>query len=732
MSRKRYLIIGDGAAGTTAAQRLRELDREAYVTILSDDPQPAYFRAALTNYLLGELREDQIFAVPPSFYGDYSIHRMLTRVAAVEPARSQLWLAQGGAPLAYDALLVASGARANSPTFDGAHLPGVMTMRTLQDVRAVMDLCKSGLREAVVIGGGPLALEWAHGLVTRGVKVTMMIREPRFLPGVLDAVASDLLLARLRQGGVDVRVSDVVVAAMPGPGGRVAGVRTQSGATIPAQLVAAAIGVVCNTEFLQSAGLALSPQRGLLVDERLRTGAPNVFAAGDVAAVKGRLLQLWEPARVQGRIAARNMVGGADELYTPGAHYMATRLYDLDCAAIGESSRTPEGAEEVVEFPQRTGKISYKKLVFQGGRLIGALLFGQREERVRLRGRALKTLIDEGVNVRAIQRELLDSTFDLPGWLRANKLAERPPVSLAGGASPGAAPARAPAKVIGTQAVMMMPDVRAAAAPDAAPAGAAPTKPKAATMAVVMPGVKPPDLAGVVLTASVGRFALKGASALIGRDPSSQVPLSDGMVSSSHAQITRSGDAVYVRDLGSSNGTWVNGAPVTVPRRLHTGDRVRVGGVELVVAIEGDVAAAAGPATGGPSEAIPHLEVRSGSALGLSFALTPPTVRIGRDPACAVRLEDPTVAPMHAELREHGGVWHVADLQTPQGLGKSGAGGAGGVARVAPGQWVPLAEGDLLYLGQVVLAYTRSARSAHAWADMSQVGPRSALQGGVR
>ncbi len=90
MSRKRYLIIGDGAAGTTAAQRLRQLDPTAYVTILSDDPQPAYFRAALTNYLLGELREEQIFAVPPSFYSEYSIHRALARVAAVDPTRAEV------------------------------------------------------------------------------------------------------------------------------------------------------------------------------------------------------------------------------------------------------------------------------------------------------------------------------------------------------------------------------------------------------------------------------------------------------------------------------------------------------------------------------------------------------------------------------------------------------------------------------------------------------------------
>src|SRR4029078_2986333 len=103
-----------------------------------------------------------------------------------------------------------------------------MRMRTLQDVRAVMDLCRGGLSQALVIGGGPLALEWAHGMAIRGAKITMVIRETRFLPGSLDAVASDLLFARLRQGGVDVRMGETVAAVIPGRDGRVAGVRLAS------------------------------------------------------------------------------------------------------------------------------------------------------------------------------------------------------------------------------------------------------------------------------------------------------------------------------------------------------------------------------------------------------------------------------------------------------------------------------------------------------------------------
>ncbi|MGH7284267.1 MAG: NAD(P)/FAD-dependent oxidoreductase, partial [Polyangiaceae bacterium] len=335
MSGKRYVIIGDGAAGTTAAQALRLADASAAITIISDDPNAAYFRASLTNYLLGELREDQVWAVPPSFYGELRIQRLLARVAAVDVARKGVALTTGHF-LPYDSLFIASGSRARPPPFDGGFLPGVMTMRTLQDVRTVMDLIRArNLKNAVVVGGGPLALEWAHGLSHRGVRVGMIIRERRFLPGTMDAVASDLLAARLRHGGVDVRMGDEIVQAVAGPDERVAGVILKSGQRLACELLAIAIGVICNTEFLKGSPIELAPNGGVLVNDEMRASVPDVFSAGDCAAVNGKLLQLWEPARVQGRIAAENARGG-NAKWAPGAYYMATRLYDLDFAGAGE------------------------------------------------------------------------------------------------------------------------------------------------------------------------------------------------------------------------------------------------------------------------------------------------------------------------------------------------------------------------------------------------------------
>lgn len=179
MARKRFVIIGDGAAGIAAAQRLRRADPMALIGIFTDDPNPGYYRAALTNFLLGELREDQLWAVSPDFYDAFSIRRVFGRVVGVDTGRQQIWDTTSPSPTAYDQLLIASGGRPRAPTFEGAHLPGVMTLRTIQDARKVVDLVRlRRLSRAVVLGGGALGLEWAHALLEHGVKVTILERAP--------------------------------------------------------------------------------------------------------------------------------------------------------------------------------------------------------------------------------------------------------------------------------------------------------------------------------------------------------------------------------------------------------------------------------------------------------------------------------------------------------------------------------------------------------------------------
>jgi NADPH-dependent 2,4-dienoyl-CoA reductase/sulfur reductase-like enzyme/pSer/pThr/pTyr-binding forkhead associated (FHA) protein len=725
MARKRYVILGDGAAGMTAAQTLRKADRAAEITLVSDDPNPAYFRAALTNYLLGELREEQIWAVPPSFYQELGLIRLLDRARAVDVARRRVILTSAPAPLEFDALLVATGARARPAAFDGATLPGVATLRTLQDVRWVLDLLASrALQRAVVVGGGPLALEWAHALKERGAAVTLLVREKRLLTGALDDIASDLLLARMRQGGLDVRVGEEVRAATPGPRGHVGAVVTKSGQTLPCELCAIAIGVVCNTEPLSGSGVALGARGGVVVDERMQSSVSAIFAAGDCAELRGKLDQKWEPARLQGQVAAANMAGG-ERAYAPGTDYFATRLYDLDFASVGViEAGGRAGFDEITDHKKSTGRISYRKLVFEGERLRGALMLGERKERVRLHGKLFKRLIDEGLDVRAIKPDLLDPVFDLPGWLRSKALVDPPKPARAASPAPGGGGALAVptnAVLLGTRAldVAQMLALREAAAALPAPGSTAPGAPAALSAFVVAPplphadvrmlsiGLRVPErpaaagaAAGAAFLELFGRrFDLGAAVITIGRDATCSIALADRAVSHLHAQITRHDGQLYLRDLGSSGGTWVGATRVTVPHLLCDGDQIRVGGTELTFRCEKRGAAPQVPQTGaplGPRQAL--LEVRTGRSPPMTFELEGPSATIGRDPTSKIRIDDMSISRRHAVLNAYGGAWHISDLHSSRGTFRNGE-------RLPPGQDVALSEGDQVMLGDVAASF---------------------------
>jgi NADPH-dependent 2,4-dienoyl-CoA reductase/sulfur reductase-like enzyme/pSer/pThr/pTyr-binding forkhead associated (FHA) protein len=696
MSRRRYIVVGDGAAGFTAAEALRAQDPTCAIGVVSDDPNPAYFRAALTNFLLGELREHQIWAVSPSFYADNRLSRLHARAGGLDAQRSVLWLESGGPPQPYDGLVVATGSRPRAPSFEGASLGGVAALRTLQDARFVMDrVTLTRLSRAVVIGGGPLALEWAVALRERGVAVTLLVREARLMGASLDPVGSDLVVARLRSIGVDVRLGDEVARAVPDRSGWVSAIVTKQGHDLPCQLVGVAIGVVCNTEWLKDSGVALGKTGGVVVDDRMATSVANVVAAGDVAEHKGALLQLWEPARRQGLVAARHLAG-LPAKHAPGAHYLATRLGDLDFAAVGRTRPDP-ALEEIVDRSSRPGRIAYRKLYVDKGRLVGALLLGQREERVRARGRLYKELVDTGLDVTPVKRALLDPGFDVRGWMGTRAILEKPEAPAAG--------ARPATSVLRGTQVLALASLARPQAPAVAevPLPEGPRAPLTIGLRAPAP-VAPTGPALAFLEGPFGRREVRGPVFGLGRDPAGQVVLDDPAASFVHAQIVEHGGHFYLRDAGSRNGTFVSGAPVTVPHALRDGDRVRIGATDMVFRSPGAAGAPPPPApsqffAAAESAGIAALEVRAGPCAGLRFPLAASPVTIGRDEGCGVRLDDLSVSRRHAVLTQIDGRWHVSDLSSSRGTVKNGA-------PLLAGRDVPLAHGDVLALGDSVLAFS--------------------------
>ena len=420
----RYLIIGSGAAGISAATTLRQLDPQAEIVVLSADPHGYYSRPGLAYLLTGEIPERQLFPLAQAELRDWRIELRSARVASIEPAAHRVLLSDGAA-LPYDRLLLATGSVAVPLRVPGAELAGVVKLDDLDDARALMSAARRA-GAAVVIGGGITALEIVEGLRHHCREVHYLLRGDRYWSNVLDATESAIVERRLVADKVRLR-HGAELAAIEGDGGRVSAVRTRSGERIVCGLVAYAIGVAPRLELAAAAGLAT--ERGALVDEYLRSSAADIFAAGDVAQVFDPLTgasvldTLWSAALDQGRAVAANMAGRGQPYVKPPA-LNVTRLAgvtttligavgqgrDADLAGIARGdSETWRGAAAlpgaiVVEDASEVNRV---RVLVGEKTLIGAVVMGDQSL-----SRPLEELVARQVDIAAIRPQLLAPAAD--------------------------------------------------------------------------------------------------------------------------------------------------------------------------------------------------------------------------------------------------------------------------------------------------------------------------------
>lgn len=430
-----YLVLGNGGAAIAAAQELR-LRSPASLLLVAPDREPHYYRAALTNYLLGELGDHELWGLPDSVSA--AIPRKVARAVSLD-AHDRLVQLDDGTALRYRKLLIACGAEARRPAALPA-LKGVHVLRTLDDANGILaDIANRKVRQAVVLGGGILGMEVAEALHRRNVDVALVHRHGRLLERVVDDLGGELIRRALRRDGVAVHL-EAEFGRVIETGGGVSAVELKNGTTLPAQLVVACLGTEANTAWLKGSGIELVV--GLVkVDRRMKVqGCVDVYAAGDIAKVDERDQPvanpggLWQPARYQGRIAGRNMAGDDRAVYRPGILLNATRAWNLsvDSAGVHVSPDDRHPADTRVVFTGNKGDLAvYKCAVFRDERLVGFLLIGDRRE-----ARALTRLLNireslesppsvwNGPRVPAsIAARLFDASFDLPAWVSAQLVA---------------------------------------------------------------------------------------------------------------------------------------------------------------------------------------------------------------------------------------------------------------------------------------------------------------------
>lgn len=341
------LIIGGGLAGGTAAEALRDEGFDGDITVVAAEPHPPYQRPPLSKgYLAGDEGSDAVILHPAQWYAERGI-RLLTGVAAtsLDPAAHAVDL-DSGEQLEYGAVLLATGATPRMLPLPGHELPGVMTLRRLDDSDALAATLKGGGQRLVVIGAGWIGMEVAATARGFGNEVAILERDAVPLAAALGAEMGEVFRGLHLAHGVDLRTSvgvDRIVGDVRAEGVVV------DGETLPADLVLVGVGAAPDTRLAETAGLALL--NGILTDSALRTSAPDVFAAGDVANPFHPVLQRhlrsehWANALNAGKVAARSMLGlpaSFDEI-----PYFYTDQYDLGMELSGYAPLMPD-AEIVV------------------------------------------------------------------------------------------------------------------------------------------------------------------------------------------------------------------------------------------------------------------------------------------------------------------------------------------------------------------------------------------------
>ncbi|MFE8071046.1 FAD-dependent oxidoreductase [Marinobacteraceae bacterium S3BR75-40.1] len=366
MSRQ-LLIVGHGMAAQRLVEKLVAAGADWQITVIGEEPQPAYNRILLSPYLADEVAAEALPLASRDWYSEHNIRLHCgDPVTAIDRDNQTVVTAQGR-HLPYDHLVLATGAEARIPELPGTHLSGVHVFRTRADADQLRNLRHSA-RNVLVVGGGFLGLEAADGLQQQGLNVRVLHRSGHLLNRQLDQRAGQLLQQALESRGIAVHCN-AELRALEGET-RISSITLRDGTAFPAEAVVFAAGIQPRMALAQATGLEVN--QGICVDPQLRTSDPAIFAIGECAEADGETVGLVEPAYRQAELLAR-LLSGEQVQYRPEATAARLKISGLPLFSCGQIEPDRQ-TESLVYEDFDTG--DYRHLLIRDNRLVGAVLYG--------------------------------------------------------------------------------------------------------------------------------------------------------------------------------------------------------------------------------------------------------------------------------------------------------------------------------------------------------------------
>jgi len=407
----KYVIIGGSAAGIGAVEAIRDVDPVGAIVIISEEFCPQYSRPMISDFISGKATFPEMMCRENDFWNKKKVTALIGRKALTINFQEKHVTLDNGDRVVYEKLLIATGGKPFSPRIEGAEKEGVFTFTTISDAERLAEKLKNA-KSVVVIGGGLIGVSVTEALVNRGLKVTLVELQDKLLNLLLDTKSSEIMEDIMSRAGVSIVTGQSVQKIIDNPKNdkAVGGVILTKGNQIACDAVIIAIGVVPRTELVT--GTELNLNRGIIVDNFMKTNLPDVYSSGDVAETwdftlnQNRMLPLWPLAMSQGKVAGYNMAGKKTE-YSGGTNMSSLKYFGMPMVSIGITNPKDPTTFEILtkHEPERN---LYKKVVLKDNIVVGIILVNDIE-----RAGTLFYLMKNRVNVKRFKRELISETFGL-------------------------------------------------------------------------------------------------------------------------------------------------------------------------------------------------------------------------------------------------------------------------------------------------------------------------------